>query len=166
MNRLFLAIPVRLYGYEQIRNDFSPLLQGRWRDEATLHVTLAFLGSRFSEEEVIETVQTLERSFELSELIRFDYFSASRVFVALTENPSLQRFYDRLVPALNLEAQLLRPHVTLMRVKGFSDAEAFARKISAPPEHPIGVMEPSLILYRSLLLPQGAVYEKRKEWPL
>lgn len=40
MTRLFLAVPIRLYNYEEIKKSFGPLLEGRWRDEKSLHVTL------------------------------------------------------------------------------------------------------------------------------
>jgi len=43
INRLFLAIPVTLYSYEQIKKEFNELLQGEWREEDHLHVTIAFL---------------------------------------------------------------------------------------------------------------------------
>lgn len=165
-SRLFIAIPVRLYDYRQIQRDFSPFLKGKWRDEETLHVTIAFLGARFNAEKTIATLDAFDWSFELTELTAWDYFAQSRVFVATTHNPTLQNLYDRLAPLLSLERALLAPHVTLMRVKGFKDAEEFSRRLKIPPPQPLGWLEPKVILYESIILPQGAHYRPLKEWPL
>jgi len=166
MNRLFLAIPVHLYDYPKIRHDFDPFLEGRWREEATLHVTIAFLGKRFNAADVIEKVDAFPWAFELSKLEGWDYFTQSRVFVATTYNPSLQTLYDRLSPLLELESTLLNPHVTLMRVKGFKDTEAFFRTQKEPSPDALGYLKPKVILYRSILHPYGAEYQPLKEWHL
>lgn len=163
-SRLFLAVPVRLYDYPQIRRDFGPLLQGRWREENTLHVTIAFLGKRFDAGTVSSALEKVEWSFEPSQLDGWDYFARSRVFVATTDNPSLQLLYERLAPLLELENAVLRPHVTLMRVKEFGDEEGFYRRLQTPPPQPLGMLESKAILYLSELLPQGAQYHPLKEW--
>jgi 2'-5' RNA ligase len=166
VSRLFLGIPVRLYHYERIQNEFAPLLEGRWRDERQLHVTIAFLGGRYTAEELIERLAPVDWSFEISELTRFDYFSGSRVFVVTTVNPSLQRLYDRLEPLLALQHADLRPHVTLMRVKKINDAAAFTNRLQHPPDTPLGMLEPKIILYKSELHPQGSTYTPVAEWSL
>lgn len=130
-----------------------------------MHVTIAFLGKRFGTDTVGKALEGFEWSFEPSELIGWDYFKRSRVFVATTSNPTLQLLYDRLAPLLELENNILRPHVTLMRVKGFSDPEAFFRRLWVPPKAPLGITEPRVILYNSVLHPEGARYHPVKEWP-
>lgn len=165
-DRLFLAVPVRLYDYPSIRRDFGPLLNGRWREEKTLHVTIAFLGKRVDPDTVARAVNRVECGFEPSELTGWDYFKRSRVFVATTENPTLQLLYERLAPLLGLDNILLRPHVTLMRVKGFADASGFYRLLDLPPRQPLGVLEPRVVLYRSVLHPEGAQYDPIQEWPV
>lgn len=166
MNRLFLAVPVRLYDYPRIRRAFGPFLEGKWRDEESLHVTIAFLGKRFDADTVMKSVEGMEWAFEPSELTGWDYFARSRVFVATTENPSLQELYERLAPRLELDHVVLRPHVTLMRVKGFSDEDGFYRLLYQSPPKALGTLEPRVLLYRSVLLPDGAQYHPLKEWPL
>ncbi|MDD2266293.1 hypothetical protein [Sulfuricurvum sp.] len=164
-NRLFLAVPVRLYSYEQIKHDFSHYLEGKWRDEEHLHVTVAFLGKQFSADVLIEKLSSFKWSFEVSELSRFDYFSNSRVFVATTQNPTLQHLYDKLALVLGLEKIKLNPHMTMMRVKHIQDSSAFSAKLTSVPA-PIGVLEPKIILFQSHLYPTGAEYESLKEWIL
>lgn len=162
--RLFIAIPVRLYDYRAIQHTFESCLRGRWRDEETLHVTLAFLGSRLSADAVIAALEEFEWSFTPSALTGWDYFERSRVFVLTSDTPSLQPLYARLAPLLGLEDTLLAPHVTLMRVKGFSERESFLHRLQTPPSQALGMLEPKVILYRSRLSPQGAQYLPLKVW--
>jgi len=164
MNRLFLAVPVRLYDYVKIRSDFSPLLEGRWRDEEHLHVTIAFLGERFNADELIEKLSHFQFTFTVSELTRFDYFANSRVFVATTHNPALQHLYNQLVPLLGLEPIVLHPHVTLIRVKNIVEPSAFFSRLEKSPAKAMGILEPKIALYQSHLYPTGSQYEILKEW--
>lgn len=164
MNRLFLAIPVRLYDYPKIQHDFGPLLHGRWRSEEGLHVTIAFLGNTYQAETVIHVLKGLDASFDRSLLDGWDYFSNSRVFVATTQNPSLQALYERLAVLLNLEPSTLHPHATLMRVKRLNEPEPFFERLKMPPSETIGHLLPKLILYRSILRPDGALYHPLHEW--
>jgi len=164
INRLFLAIPVTLYSYEQIKKEFNELLQGEWREEDHLHVTIAFLGQRFQPDMMIEKLSQFDWSFELSKLTKFDYFSKSRVFVATTHNPGLQRLYGRLEMLLGLEYADLNPHATLMRVKKIVDAEAFSNLLKTAPIEPIGILKSKVILYSSVLQNDGAIYEPLQEW--
>lgn len=162
MNRLFLAVPVRLNDYERIKTRFSPQLQGRWREESTLHLTLAFLGNLFSESALLEKLHDFDWEFSPSELDGFDYFTQSRVFVATAQNASLQQLRQRLEIRLDLPPEILRPHVTLMRVKKITDPASFSALL--PMSQPIGRMESSIALYRSRLTPDGARYSIVKEW--
>lgn len=164
MNRLFLAVPVRLYDYEKIRSYFSPLLEGRWRDEKHLHITIAFLGERFNADELIEKLSHFQFTFAVSELTRFDYFANSRVFVTTTYNPTLQHLYDQLASLLGLEHVVLNPHVTLMRVKNIVEPSAFFNCLEGSSQTPIGILEPKIALYQSHLYPTGAQYEILKKW--
>jgi len=164
-NRLFLAVPVRLYDYGRIQNDYKGVLDGRWREERTLHATVAFLGNAYSPGLLLEKTDGFEWSFEPGTFDTLDYFASSRVFVATCENPTLQRLRERLESVLELKPEVLRPHVTLMRVKKISDTPAF---LSSMPLRgaPIGIMESRIALYESRLTPGGAHYTILKEWHL
>lgn len=162
--RLFIAIPVRLDNYPAIIETFSPLLQGRWRETSTLHVTLAFLGNRFTPEEIIRKTEGVEWTFEPSAPERFGYFPNSRVFVALCANRSLQNLRDRLETALGLEHQILNPHITLMRVKTITDTERFKSLIDTSALKPAGELTKEVVLYRSILSGEGARYEPLFRW--
>ena len=164
MSRLFIAVPVTLYDYSDIRSQFDPLLSGRWRDEATLHCTLAFLGDHFTYQEVIRRINETPLEFIPNELSGWEYFSNSRVFVLTTVNPSLQTLRDRLETALALPCEILVPHVTLMRVKRLNDLDTFEKKIQSSPLVSLGRLQPKIVLYQSTVLPQGARYETVHEW--
>lgn len=164
MERLFIAVPVRLYDYGAIQNDFSPLLEGRWREAKTLHVTVAFLGDRFSPQTLIDRLNDIDFIFNPSTLNGLDYFAKSRVFVATSHNPSLQDLYSQIQKPLDLDNLILTPHVTLMRVKKVLASDLFFNRLKVPPPHPLGALEPCIRLYRSTLLSEGAVYEVIREW--
>lgn len=162
--RLFIAIPVTLENHPEIIEAFSPLLQGRWRETTTLHVTLAFLGERFTPEEIIQKTAGIDWTFEPSVPEHYDYFSKSRVFVVLTRNPSLQKLRETLESALELQHQSLNPHVTLMRVKKIAELESFQTQMDTPSVYPKGILENRVVLYRSILSNTGAYYEPLFEW--
>lgn len=164
MTRLFLAVPVRLYNYEEIKQSYGSLLEGRWREEKSLHVTIAFFGSSIEPAVVRERLSAFDCSFTVSELTTFDYFIKSRVFVAVTQNPTLQSLYERLRVLLELEDEELTPHATLMRVKKITDNDLFFNRLKTPPSNAIGVLESKLVLYQSLLRNDGAIYEVLDEW--
>lgn len=166
MIRLFLAVPVRLYNYERIKQEFSPLLEGRWREEDYLHATIAFFGHQFQQDILIDKLCDFDWSFKPSELTKFDYFSASRVFVATTQNHTLQILYDRLALFLGLEPIELNLHVTMMRVKKINDSDIFSHLLTNPPCETIGILESKIALYKSVLHSDGAHYEIVKEWAL
>lgn len=164
MTRLFLAVPVRLYNYGQIQKDFANILEGKWRDEEHLHVTITFLGKNFEPDALIEQLSSFDWSFHVSELTTFDYFDKSRVLVALTQNSSLNRLYERLQPLLGLEDSTLFPHVTLIRVKKITDTDLFFKRLQTSQAKTIGILESKVALYQSTLHSDGARYEVLQEW--
>lgn len=164
MTRLFLAVPVRLYNYEEIKKSFGPLLEGRWRDEKSLHVTIAFLGNSMEPAVVCKKLSTFDCSFAVSELTTFDYYQKSRVFVTVTQNPTLQNLYERLQKLLELEDTELTPHATLMRVKKITDNDLFFKRLETSQSRTIGILEPKVALYQSTLHSDGARYEVLQEW--
>lgn len=164
MKRLFIAIPVTLYDYPAVQSSFAPLIDGRWRDEATLHVTLAFLGERYEADTVIKRMEGIDRTFEISDIDSWGYFTASRIFFAATTNPSLQRLRDTLENNLGLSHEILVPHVTLMRVKQFKEQETFFRSIQIPPPSPLGSLQSKVVLYESIPSREGSHYHPVAKW--
>lgn len=140
-------------------------MEGKWREEEFLHITIAFLGQYSQPDSVLEKLSRFDGSFDISELTTFDYFHKSRVLVALTHNPTLQLLYERLKPLLNLENTLLVPHVTLMRVKKIND-DLFFNRLKTPSSEAIGVLQSKMVLYQSILHRDGAKYEALQEWKL
>ncbi|HEX5710983.1 MAG TPA: hypothetical protein VFX68_06510 [Sulfuricurvum sp.] len=164
--RLFLAIPVRLYDYGEIKKEFATLLDGQWRAEEHLHVTIAFLGNHFEPNVLIEKLLFFNWSFDVSELTTFDYFQKSRVFVTTTQNPTLQKLYERLQSLLALDDSILTPHATLMRVKKITDTDLFFERINTVSSEAVGILESKVVLYQSSLHADGVRYEILQEWPV
>lgn len=162
--RLFIAIAVTLYDYDALRRQFDPLVEGKWREESTLHCTLAFLGEQFAPEEVIHRLETVAWKWELSKLEGWGYFDSSRVFVLTTRNSSLQSLRECIEKALELPHETLNPHVTLMRVKRLRDADTFRNTVQSPSSSPLGQLQQKVGLYQSTLLENGARYELLYEW--
>ena len=164
--RLFIGIPVRLDAYEAIRKHLSPLLRGRWVDDSQLHLTLAFLGERFSLCEVLQRLEGCDMFFEASVVSRLGYFKRNHILYAATEHPSLQKLALNIQQALELPAVTLTPHITLMRVKTVHDYSRFKEARTLFNEHRLGMLERRIVLYESTLHPTGARYRALKVWPV
>lgn len=164
--RLFLGIPVRLDAYEAIRKHLSPLLRGRWVEESQLHLTLAFLGERFTPCEVLQRLEGCDISFEAAALTHLGYFGRSHILYAGTEHPSLQQLASRIQKALELPAAKLTPHITLMRVKAIKERERFHEELDVFGGHRLGILERRIVLYESTLYPTGARYRSLQVWPV
>lgn len=165
--RLFIAIPVKIKGFEALKNLFDPLVSGKYSREEQLHLTVVFLGDVLGEKEIIDRLSTIDLGFEVSSIEGLGYFNQSRVLVGLCQNDSIKALRRRIFKALELGSgdDDYRLHVTLMRVKKVLDSEQFEKMINKS-ENQIGVLERRLILYRSHLDPDGARYIPLKEFIL
>ncbi|HEX5624030.1 MAG TPA: 2'-5' RNA ligase family protein [Sulfuricurvum sp.] len=164
MPRLFLAVPVRLYNYETIRNEIHPYVQGRWVADHQLHLTVAFFGKRFTLQELLKRLEGIEFTFIPSELQRLEYLSGSGILAAMTDNPTLQNLYEHIAAVTELPITPMQWHVTLIRIKRIVDPENFSARLAALRITPIGKLESKIVLYHSELSPEGAKYTPLKEW--
>jgi 2'-5' RNA ligase len=164
--RLFLGIPVRLDAYEAIRKHLSPLLRGRWVDDSQLHLTLAFLGERFTPCEVLQRLERCDMFFEASIVSNLGYFRRNHILYASTEHPSLQKLTSDIQQSLELPVVTLTPHITLMRVKAVHDYSRFNAERALFEGHRLGMLERRIVLYESTLHPTGARYKALQVWPV
>lgn len=150
-----------------------------WADEAappavrrvaveSLHVTLAFLGSRDDDEAALagDLLGTCVRPLDALECAGALWLPPRRpgvLTVALRESAALAALQADLVAALERaigfapEARPFRPHVTVGRVPRGTRIDA--RRPLRPPAPPLSFQAPSLTLYRSQTGPGGARYE-------
>ncbi len=157
--RLFLAQSATLDDYGALQARFAAALTGRWRSESSLHATVLFLGDRFAPEQVIVTVSAVAPRLDTAVISGVERFSHNHIFYAAAEHPSLCRAHAALARALGMTPHTAyTPHITLMRYKQV-DIDAFTSAQQAIREHTLGHIGGPLLLMRSTLTPNGAVYD-------
>ena len=157
--RLFLAQSATLYDYGTLQARFSAALTGRWRPESSLHATVLFLGQRFAQEEVIAAVSAAVPPLEGADVIGVERFGHNRIFYGAAAHPSLCRAHADLSRRFGMTPHpVYTPHVTLMRYKRL-DETAYETARQQIEGVILGRIEGPLLLMRSTLTPQGAVYD-------
>ncbi len=176
MKRLFIALPPReeeagaLWRQWEARRVSSPRI--RWLSPENYHITLIFLGpveeERFSLiADAMDAAAPLYEPFILNAAgaARFPKRGDPRVYVEALEDPSgrLSSLYSLLYRNLErdfpLEKRKFLPHITTARLKS-----------SSPPLPPCGGAAlvfhlDRMVLFESLLHPDGAVYSPLYELP-
>ncbi len=167
MNRIFLAMPVTLFDYDKLQDDFNKVLEGRWVQAQNLHLTLQFFGNMYEEEYLIEKLTSLELQAPSCELRGLALLNQEQILYAQVENSLLINNYIRIQEAFAYQSeQTFIPHVTLMRIKKISDKTHLENKIEEYKEKSLGILHPRIELIQSTLTPQGATYTTIRTLPL
>jgi len=157
--RLFLAQSAEIFDYGFLQESLSKCFFGHWRTQDSLHATVLFLGNRFPEATVIDTVTSVPYVLESAPIRNLDVFEHNRILYAASEHPTLVQTYNTLGKALGMEEKRAYiPHVTLMRYKYF-DRPCFEKNGTDLEGRVIGRLSGPLQLMKSTLTPEGAVYE-------
>lgn len=165
-DRLFIAIPAKIEKFQSLKRELEHLVEGKYSLEEQLHLTVVFLGDQFSEEMISANLESVDLTFERSPIMGMGYFNQSKVLVGLCQNDSIKALRERICQALKAECRGdYHLHVTLMRVKKILDIEKF-QKLTDDVENPIGSLESKLILYRSHLSSEGALYVPLREFDI
>jgi len=160
MNRFFLALPVTLYDYEELQNDFNELMTGRWVPSQNLHLTLQFFGDRFKKDFLIQELSRLHLQTKSSEIRGLELFHHKKILYAKTDNPSLKTLYQTLQESFPTPVQEeFIPHITLMRIKKIQDQALLEQKIKMYDEKTVGILHPKIQLIQSYLGSGAAKYE-------
>jgi 2'-5' RNA ligase len=179
--RLFAALPIPDPAREEVAALLAQLRASgwpvRWIGDEGLHVTLKFYGEVAPErlEVIEESVRLAARGtgplpLRLDELGAFPSAQYARVlWLGLEGPPALELLQDRLErsgEAIGFppEGRPFRPHVTLGRVREGHRIPANALDEYEVEKLPLLAEE--LVLYESLLSPQGPRYEPRLTLPL
>ena len=156
-------MPVTLFDYKTIQEDFKEILHGRWVRSQNLHLTLKFFGDTYDKEFLIQRLSSLNLQAEASELKSLALLNENKILYAQTQNPSLQRIHAQIQKAFILpDEQAFIPHITLMRIKKIPDKIVLDEKIKKYEDKPIGKLHPKIELIQSVLTPQGAKYTTLK----
>lgn len=187
MKRLFLAIPIKTND-----NGFVPLLEGlkrqlsheqriNWVKPQHIHLTLKFIGDTHPDEipKIIESIDALSKhhkSFNMN-FNRTGVFGsryAPRVLWLGMQNTP-QELYDLEEDTLSAfdklgfirDRQNFVPHITLCRINDLCEKQYF-QKIVAGIEQMSYINQnvDEIILFQSILRPEGAIYKKIKSFAL
>jgi 2'-5' RNA ligase len=183
--RLFVALPLpepitaQLVAFQGCLKRALPEAPLRLSRPQQLHLTLYFLGH--TPEGALAVInrdlrQITQRSTPFSlALGEFGAFPSLKrpsvlwcgVTGDLTALSALQRQLSHaLDTSRNPETQAFKPHLTLARLKQAGFGEAIASAAGACELHPDCWTVDTVVLYRSLLRPDGAVYEVLQRHPL
>ena len=187
MKRLFLAIPIKTAD-----NGFVPLIDGlkrqlahekriNWVRPLNIHLTLKFIGDTPNEDipKIIEAVEEMlknHKSFTM-DFIRTGIFGsryAPRVlWMGMNETP--QELYNLEEDTLTAfdklgylrDRQNFVPHITLGRIKELCEKQYFQKIVSSIEQKSYIKQEVNeIILFQSILRPEGATYKELKKFQL
>lgn len=187
MKRLFLAIPI-----ETKNNGFVPLVDDlkkrlahekmiNWVRPTNIHLTLKFIGETPTRDEpkIIEAVSKVldnQKSFTM-DFNRTGIFGtryAPRVlWLGMQQTPDvLLNLEEAVLTAFDnigyqRDRQNFVPHLTLCRIKNLCEKQYFQKVVQAI-EHKTYIYQEvnEIILFQSILRPEGAVYKVMKKWDL
>lgn len=165
MNRLFLALPVTLFDYQSLQDDFADIIQGKWIPPQNLHLTLNFFGNTFEEAFLKEAISVLDLKSKSSDLKGLSILKHNNILYAQTLNDSLYNLHTQIQEAFMLpQEQEFIAHVTLMRIKKIRHHDLFERRLQSYNEKIIGTLHPKIQLIQSQITPTGAKYTLLKEF--
>lgn len=156
--RLFIASPVILDDYASIKEDFKGIIEGKWVEEANVHLTWVFLGDVKEITPVIDTLKEISPLEDRISMKELGYFGRPpKIFFARSEEKAL---YDKAREFRDTGFDLYRfkPHITLCRIKTIHDYKAYKEKLKTYRERSLGVILPEIHLYESTLSSEGAEY--------
>jgi 2'-5' RNA ligase len=158
--RLFIASPVSLYDYTGLQKEFSAVLEGKWVEEESLHLTWVFLGEQPDAGPWMEKLRKLTPLEERPPLRKLGSFGRPpRVFHAKAED---SRLYAKARQFREAGFQLHRftPHVTLCRIKKIHDWRRYKELLKAYEEKTVGEILEEINLYESVLTKERAIHQK------
>ena len=162
--RLFIASPVILSHYDALKNDFEGIIEGKWVEEENLHLTWVFLGDVADPRSVIEKLQNilpLESEITVSSLGFFGH--PPRILFAKAEEEVQLYTKAKEFKEANFDLYRFKPHITLCRIKTIHNYKAYKEKMKTYHHKVLGVIEPKIILYESVLTQNGLQYKSLYE---
>ncbi len=187
MKRLFLAIPIKTND-----NGFIPLIDGlkrqlahekriNWVKPEHIHLTLKFIGNTPNEDipkiidgvgEMLQNHKSFTMDFNRTGIFGSRY--APRVLWLGMQNTP-QELYDLEEDTLSTfdklgylrDRQNFVPHITLGRIKELCEKQYFQKVVAATEQKSYIKQEVNeIILFQSILRPEGAFYKEIKRFEL
>ena len=187
MKRLFLAIPINTEnnGFAPLVNDLRNRLSHEkminWVRPTNIHLTLKFIGETPPQDEpkiieamskVVENHHSFSMDFNRTGIFGARY--APRVlWLGMQQTPDeLLRLEEDVLKAFDSigyqrDRQNFVPHLTLGRIKDLCEKQYFQKVVQAIEQKTYIHQEVNeIILFQSILRPDGAVYKIVKKWNL
>jgi 2'-5' RNA ligase len=179
--RVFLAVdlpPELREELSKLQRELEPATDtARWVAPESIHITLKFIGEVAEKRlEDIEGALTGLTWKPFAITVRsvgfFPGNRSPRVFWAGMEAPTMQNLAEELDSRMerlgfDKEKRAFRPHITLARARDSRIDSSLVAAASKYAEHRFGSFTVDRIfLFKSVLKPTGAVYERLKEYPL
>ena len=178
--RLFVAIRMPEETAAAIARLQDEVPIGRPVPKENLHLTLAFVDERRPEEaeaahEALEGLRAAPVEIAFGGMTVLDPARPQAVVLPVPETPALEVLHRAVMSAvrragIDLPRRRFRPHVTLVRLAGRPTPDEEARlarvlgRTSQSPVWPFTARE--VVLFRSHLRREGAVYEELAAYPL
>jgi len=157
--RLFIASPVVLDDFAGVQKSFEGIVKGRWVKEESLHLTWIFLGEH---EQVVPIISRLRKLSPLKKPLALQglgfFGKPARILYAKTEDETMFYVKAKAFERVGFKMDRFKPHVTLCRMKQIENFVSFRRKVASFGSEKLGDILPELVLYESVLTPQGAKY--------
>ncbi len=158
--RLFIASPVEMYDYRGVKNIFGDFIEGKWVEEANLHLTWSFLGEIDDPEPIMKRLESISPLKQVIEIGGFGFFGRpARVFYAKAKSKILTDKAKEFKEA-HFNLSRFKPHITLCRIKNIADRTAIIQKAEKFDTAVLGLIKPEIYLYSSQLTEKGPKYSK------
>jgi len=156
--RLFIGYRAKIYQYSLLQEKLKPYFWGNWTKEINLHLTLLFLGN-MDKNFVINRLKDISFPKEKVLLKGLSTFgNPPKILFVKATNNIYSSCNKEIAELLNIKPQKFHPHITIMRVKkSKKDYKNIIEDINKDSKT-LGYIEPTPILFKSTLTPQGPIY--------
>ncbi len=153
--RLFIATPIQLPFFHELKSAIEPYISGSFTQESNLHITHLFIG----EGNLKDYQFSLPVPKEKIKIKGFDFFG-ERILFCKAYSPNIDAVYKELQKrGLVKEQKPFRPHITIARIKKIKEKEGLLNALEEFSK--IEIETPFLLyLYQSILTPNGPIYKK------
>ncbi len=153
--RLFIATPIVLPYFQELKKAIAPHIQGKFTQESNLHLTHLFIGEGNPKDYKF----SLPIPNEKIVLKGFGFFD-ERILYLKAASPHIDAIYKALQKrGLAKEQKPFHPHVTIARVKRIKEKEALLKALENFSQIETEVPF-KLYLYQSILTSSGPIYKK------
>ena len=153
--RLFIATPIALPYFQELKKAIAPHIQGKFTQESNLHLTHLFIGKGNPKDYKF----FLPIPNEKIVLRGFGFFD-ERILYLKAASPHIDAVYKALQKrGLVKKQKPFHPHVTIARIKKIEKKELLESALQPFSKREIEIPF-HLYLYQSILTPNGPIYKK------